>query len=697
MFISMYSRSKHTRNLAGLLLAVMLAAAGYKSYASWSKADLYEQAAKAQEAGHELEAEALFQRASANTAIRYKNEEIDAALNALRPVTELKRTLGSIAGQMHAATQVNDVPTLLQAYESFQQVQTEYASRSEADQKRLAEAEASYRVEEGLAQSFADVKTQLEQSLENGAADKSFDSGNAMQYLLQIPAAYYKDEKTKKQQLNELFKAYDQKRLDALFQTKSFPEVVDETQRLRKFYTAGGVQAEWLLPQFETYAQNALASLLKKNDLTAFISYSKKYQGTKELTDGRPKLSSYIQASIKTQFTRAQQLAAAKKFAEAIDLYTVLNAYQDTSKEAADTEQRWLEADPAQLLRKATGAKADAVFTNVQSAKGAWGAKLAAVGIAADGELVLARLAADQKLDYASAALGKQLAVQALKLSGPLGGGDQQPAVVIEAASKSRRARYVAVSYEPRSAELKTVLDVEADGFAPDRSRPGTLIVDNPTGEAAGRQAYYEFQGGQYVFAKVKSDVLDIALSELPKQKTGAIIRFQCQIASVDGNTAVVRLGNDVVLLSGNVRFRTGPAVVTGTLLEKSAADGKESRERPQGEAGAVPGTKSPAAGSSPVPNREAEVSAKATKQADVPGNADGSPGAGSINGAGPLPDTAPRATRGSGAAAGANQGGATGVPSSAAANTYKIAVIELTQDDGGGFSGRSANRPAQP
>ncbi|TXK83788.1 hypothetical protein [Paenibacillus sp. N3.4] len=570
MSTSMYSRSKQKRNLAALLLAVMLISACYKCYASWLKADLYGQAAKAQAEGHELEAETLYLRARDNTSIRYKNHEIDEALNKLRPATELKRTLASISDKIRAAAAVNDVPTLLKAYESFQSAKADYAGMDDTAQKRFADAEAVYRIDEGLAQSFADVLARLEQSLEKSSTNKTFDNNNSIQYLLQIPAIYYKDEKTKKQQLNDRFKAYDQARMDSLFKTKSFLEVVNETTLIRKFYNANGVQAEWLVPMLETYAQNTLASLLKKNDLSTFISYANKVQETtKELADSRSKINTYIQTSIKAQFTRAEKLVATKKYAESIELYTILNSYKDTSKEIRDTEQRWLEADPVQLLRKAMNTSTDAPFTNVINGKSLWGSKMASVGLTGSSSLAVARLMPDEQLDYVESALSKQISVKSVKLSDSLSSSDQ-PAIVVEAAAKTRKARYIVFAYDVKSKELRTILDVEGDSFTPDRSRPGVLIVDNPAGEAEGQQAYYEYRGGQYTVVKVKSDVLDITLSELPKQKPGAIVRFQCQIMSLDGNTAIVALGNDYVQLSGNVRFKTGSAVVTGTFVEKN-------------------------------------------------------------------------------------------------------------------------------
>lgn len=560
---SMYQRSTRYLYASSLLLVLMLGLAGFKSYASWMKMDLYAQASKEQAAGRELEAEALYQKARSNTMINYKNHEIDAALDVLRPATELKRGLIGIASDIKSAVQVNDVPTLLRAYDSFQSIKKDYSSQEETAQKRFADAEAEYQVEKQLTEAFTNVKDGLLKSLETAVSKKSFDNDNAIAYLAQIPAVYYKDEKTKKQVLATRLKAYDQARIESVFQKKSFGEAVDEAARIRKFYTSNSIQAEWLTALIETNVQNSLAAVLKKNDITAFIENSQKVLNAKDLADSRAKLSTYVQNSLKGQFTRAEQLVTAKKFAEAIELYTVLNNYKDTSKEIRDTELRWLQSDPSQLLHKAIDANAK--LTNVVSAKGLWGSQFAAAGIADNQSLVLARLMPDQKINQSAAAIDGKLSIKSMTLS------DQfttrgLPVVLVEAESKQRKARYIV--YEAQSAELRKLLDIEADSLV--QERPGLLTADNAAGETTGQKTAYEYKDGQYVVAKMKTEAVEITLNDLPKLKIGSVVRFSCTIMSVDGDTAFVQLNNDYVLLTGSMKLKPGPATITGTYVDKS-------------------------------------------------------------------------------------------------------------------------------
>lgn len=575
---SMYRRSIGYRNAAALLLAVTVGLAGVKTYYSWQKTDLYAKAVQEQANGQELKAEELFRKARANTMIEYKNNEIDAALNALGPVTDLKRQLQSIVEDVQAASQVNDVSSLLSSYETFHKLKKQYAAMDEAAQKRFAEAETAYQAEEQLNGAFANVKTALLGNLEAATAKKTSLADNTVAFLVRIPAVYFKDERTKKQELSNRLKAYDQARMDSVFKKQPFAEVIQEAAASRKFYAENGIQADWLVTMVEAYAQNTLAALLKNNDLKGFIANAKTYQAVKDWADSRSKVNVYIQSTINAQYARAEQLATAKKYEEAIELYGVLAAYKDTSKEIAAVEQRRLEGDPLQLLRKAMGG--DGVkLANVVSAKALWGAKQAAVGIADNKTLVVARLMPDQKVNALEARLDGSLTVKSVKVAEKLGGQDQ-PALLVEAASKARKARFIVFGYDAKSGELRELLDVEADTLAQDKARPGTAIVDNPAGGTAGSgdkdkedKAVFEYKNGKYERTNAKpagDKAADIALADLPKQKTGTVVRFQATIKSVDGNTAVIALGNDeIVQLSGSFKFKTGPAVITGTYAEK--------------------------------------------------------------------------------------------------------------------------------
>lgn len=121
MLGSTYHRSIRYRNGAILLLVLMLGLAGYKGYSVWHKTDLYARAAAEQAAGRDVEAENLYMLARDISTFDYKNDEIGAALSALRPVTELKRLFASLASEIAVTNGGSqEQARLLQAYAAYQ-------------------------------------------------------------------------------------------------------------------------------------------------------------------------------------------------------------------------------------------------------------------------------------------------------------------------------------------------------------------------------------------------------------------------------------------------------------------------------------------------------------------------------------------------------------------------------------------------
>jgi hypothetical protein len=313
--------------------------------------------------------------------------------------------------------------------------------------------------------------------------------------------------------------------------------VLKEVTAIRKFYDTNKIAAAWLQPKLDTYAQAYLAKL-EKTDLKGFIAAALVFQSAKELSGSSTKLTTYIQTTINKQLERAEQLASTQKFAEAIALYKVLDEYKDTDKEVADAEQRFLESDPQQLLRKAAGT--ELAFSNMISAKDQAGAKLTAAGILDNKTLVLARLLPNQKIETTRATIDQGLIVKSIQWADRLGTKKDGTVLQLEAASKTRKVRYLA--YEVSTPEMFKILDVEADKM--ELERTGVLIFDNPiieetggragggsggagtgigtgasSGSAAGAnagtstggnpsispplRAYYEYRNGRYSFSRI--------------------------------------------------------------------------------------------------------------------------------------------------------------------------------------------------
>ncbi|MFS0836882.1 hypothetical protein [Paenibacillus sp. 1P03SA] len=564
MLGSTYHRSIRYRNGAILLLALMLGLAGYKGYSVWHKTDLYARAAAEQAAGRDIEAEDLYMQALGISAFDYKNAEIGAALYALRPVTELKRMFAELASEIAVTNGgTREQARLLQAYETYQAKKKEIGTADESAKKRFGELTDAYKLDEQFTAALAGARKSLTASLQE-AGSPAQDGETVMSLLLQLPASVYKDEKTKRKDLNTLFQKYDTARLQTVFNQKSFEEALGEIVRIREFYSERKVEAAWVLPKAEAYVQSTLTRLLDANDVPGFLAHAKTFQNRKELSGSSAKVNAFIQSSWRKQTSKAEQLASAGKFADAIALYKVLGDYKDTGKEIRQTEIRWMAAEPGVLLAKA---KDNVRFVQTAGAKGLWGSEAFAAGVTDRGTLVTARLQADGSVVSTEGGIGEGLAVKAVSLADGLGAG-KLPVVMLESQSRTRKARYTA--YEVDASSLNVLLDVEADGYK--LQSAGVLLVRNPAGAGGGAEAVYKLQGRQYALAEVPQqkpdaplEAKDIQPSELPQQQAETVVRLPLSITRTGSGTALVEIDGLYVLLTGNFSWKPGNAVVTGT------------------------------------------------------------------------------------------------------------------------------------
>ncbi|MFE4570408.1 hypothetical protein [Paenibacillus chitinolyticus] len=565
MLGSTYHRSIRYRNGAILLLVLMLGLAGYKGYSVWHKADLYARAAAEQAAGRDVEAENLYMLARDISSFDYKNDEISAALSALRPVTELKRLFASLASEIAVTNGGSqEQARLLQAYAAYGAKKAEIAAADESAKKRFGELTDAYKLDEQFAAALTGAKKSLTALLQQGNGASAQEGESAMSLLLQLPASVYKDEKTKRKDLNTLFQKYDTTRLQTIFNQKSFEEALGEIVRIRQFYSERKVEAAWVLPKAETYVQGTLTRLLETNDVPGFLTHAKTFQNLKELSGSSSKVNAFIQSSLRKQTAKAEQLASAGKYADAIALYKVLGDYKDTGKEIRQTEIRWMAAEPGVLLAKA---KDNVRFVQTAGAKGLWGSEAIAAGVTDRGTLVTARLQADGSVVSTEGEIGGGLAVKAVSFADGLGAG-KLPVVMLESQSRTRNARYTA--YEVDASGLNALLDVEADGYK--LQSGGVLLVRNPAGAGSGQEAVYKLQGGQYALAEVPQRVPDPSLeakdiqpSELPQQQAETVVRLPLAITRTGSGMAVAEMDGLNVLLTGKFSWKPGNAVVTGT------------------------------------------------------------------------------------------------------------------------------------
>ncbi|MFC6228032.1 hypothetical protein ACFQI7_09440 [Paenibacillus allorhizosphaerae] len=525
----------------------------------------YAHAVELQAQGRLLEAEDAFVRVQSMRAIDYKERETAAALSALRPVTDMHRTEARLSADIEAARNVSDVPTLATAAEQWSQMKQTVAAQDEKTRSSFAQIEAEYGLEQRLSDAFAQVKKNLTAGLESWSANKNAGDGERLlAFLAQIPAAYYPDEKTKHAELNRLALKYGQARLNGALKGTALTEALSESDKLLQLYTGYRLDGSWIAGKVEPFIQNVLSSQLDKNDVKGFLGNVRLLQEHPAVVKPGSKTDAYVRSSVQKLLARARQLADSRKFQDAVDLYTLLGSYQNTDKEIQETEQRWMETEPARLLGKAAGEDRD--FSYMVHVKGKWGAKAVAAGLAENKTLILARLMQDGTVSKTEIGVGKGVTVTSIQLTDSISSG-ASPMLLLEAASKSRKARYILYEAEPQ--ELRMLLDIEADGYT--AIRKGAVQFDSPAGEGPGSKALYEYRDGglrkvqQTQQPQQQTAYKLVTVSDLPDVKAENV-RFECDIVTVDGSNALGESDNRYVHLvgSGKTNWKRGSALITG-------------------------------------------------------------------------------------------------------------------------------------
>ncbi|WP_159886961.1 hypothetical protein [Paenibacillus puerhi] len=496
-----YQRAYRFRKAASALLAVTVVAAGWKTYEAAQTARAFNQAQALHAAGQLPEAEALYTKAGSISGFDYRRAEIAAALEQLRPVVHLMRTVTGLSEAVAAASASGDVAALTKVHTELQAAQ-ESIGRSGADHKeRFDAAMKEAGVEAKLGEAFSAARKAAETKIAGAKAAE--DTSAAAAELILIPSVYYGGDAAKLKAVNARLQTRDTARLDALARTKPYLEVWKLGDELRQFYERQGWEAAWVAPKLEKLALGTL-SIVEKQDLEKFLEAARQLTGYKSWAGPGSKIEAYIDSIITARLKKADALSASGKHEEAVALYRTIGGYRDTSKELQAAEQRQLAGDPQRLL---TAAGASGKLTLVTALKPASGLPQAAALDATGTKLLLAQLSADGSPSLHEAVLDpavKKGSIRYSDLTGP--GGDKL--LLVEAASTRRSARYMLLLVGEQGAP-QLVLDVEADALS--SSGKGELTATRPW-IASDRQVpddqpmrgHYKFDRERYVLIRTE-------------------------------------------------------------------------------------------------------------------------------------------------------------------------------------------------
>lgn len=560
----MFLTYKHTTwlyRIIALLLIPLLFLATYKTYRGILKIELYQQAEKNRQSDRLISAEEQFRAASEITALRYKDDETQVALDALKPITGIKAMLNSIKTEADEASDKEDVTMLLSIYQDYVKKTAEYAEKDNFTKKIYSEATKYYSLDTVFKDALEDFRKKDMKSLQNAINKKTFSEENSLSNLLQIHNIYDHHDAKLIGDGSTLVEEFGKGKLDSIFKDKGLDESLKGASSLLTLFKSNGVKSEWLTVKVDEFVKAGLKQASDQADLTDFAAKVKVFQSSKEWASSPSTVPDYIKSIVQSLLTKAAQLNDSGKHDDSIALYRQLAAVTDTSGQIQNIEFKILESDPGKLLKKAAP---DRNFNVIGTFKGGGDALASVIGTDGD-QIGLARLMTNGNVSYSAGTLGGGIQVKSARLAPELSAQGQQ-ALLIEAAPRTRQHHYIA--YAIAEDGLRKTLNVDADRINVEGS--GVLLIDNIPGDGENQQSYYEYKGGKYTFTKIKPDYIEIALDDLSNYRN-VKVRFSCKILTADGNNAVVALNDQYVLLtSTSTSLKPGNAVVTGKWTSTS-------------------------------------------------------------------------------------------------------------------------------
>ncbi|MNU62406.1 hypothetical protein D3C71_516320 [compost metagenome] len=513
-----------------------------------------------------IQAEAWYQKARNNRWIEYKEDEINARLGLLAPITEIKSRLAGLddAAQSASPDSDEDFTMLVQSYADLSTLRNKYMKTGGQYSSYYKQISSAYKVTDHFLNKFKAFEQRFITQMDDNLEKRSFQDESFRGKLLQIPVAYYGSKDKRLTSLSAKFKKYDNRKLTQLSAGGMFTSMLNEALSMKSIYKEAGIEAPWIKKTAESLADQMLRSDLKTDNYTAFASHARDFVNFVQSAKVKSPLTGYISTQYSRLIKKAKLMIARGEFQQAITLYEAVAGYRDTSKEIAAAKLAWTKADPIRLLQAADSSKS---YTNVIGGSNSYGAKLYAAGADVTGRIYYAAMDATDQIKLVSTGEFPQgRKIVHLSMEKKLG-SSSRPVVLVQGESPTRKATYAAYAVEAGS--LNKLFEFEADGYQVDKD--GNLLVQNPEGAGAGQRATYVWTGSGYEYQEIKTEpeYADISVEEL-LQHQGEKVKFTCSIVSITDSGPLAQLGDSYVLLKSDSLLSAGQVTVSGTLASQN-------------------------------------------------------------------------------------------------------------------------------
>lgn len=531
----------------------------YKGIGISKKLNTIQQAEALYEEKNLLDAETLYQKARNNKTIRYKEELIASRLEELAPITAMKENLSDILDQASAAARRDDFERLMSAYADLQQVRGSYMT-PEGPYSEYSEYYKQVSEQFGISQSFMDYFKQFRNTLlkepEHNLANGKYDDESFKWKLLRMPAHFFGTQQQWLDELNAVFKQYDEAKLERIAASGYIEAMLQNASSMVKQYEAHEHEAPWVIARTNELMDSLLKKEWDNKDYAAFALHSRQFETFASSASPRSKVLAYAKDGIAKLLRSAKKSTASGDYQEAIDLYTALGNYQDTKAEIRATELAWTAAEPVRLLPVHGDGEG---YKHFSGGTKKFGSNVYVAATDAGNQLFFGRMNSEEGVQILSNRdLAPHAEIRSLRID-PILSSSTIPVVVIESDSAARETLYTA--FEVLEDRIRVMFSIEADDLIVQHD--DTLHVVNPHGEGEGETAIYVRYGDHFEFTGVKQTYVDISADNVALYP-GTLVRFTSTVAS-PGTGEVLAFGeNSYVMLQGDFTFYEGEATVTG-------------------------------------------------------------------------------------------------------------------------------------
>lgn len=551
-------------SLQSLLLAlciIMLVLIGYKGIEISAKIASFKEAERLYAEKDLVSAETWYLKTRDNRSILYHEDEVAARLEELAPITKMKLQLDFYDSEGAKAVADGQFDRLLEIYAELSKFRNTYYTGDGPYSVYYREISQAIGVSEHFVSYFTQFKNQFYAEMNSNLENQNYDDESFKWKLLKIPEIFYGDQEKQISELIAAYEDYDLKKYDALATNGLYDRLLTDAEAVLSAYSNNDLKAPWVASKVEELMGALVRQELENNNYSSFARHAKQYNTFAAKVNPKSSLAAYVEGQIAKLMKQAKSLSRDGAYQEAIDLYTSLNPYQDTSEAVSQVQLAWMAAEPVLLLPQLEG---DKQYTHVTGGTKSYNAQIYVAAADDENRVYFGKMNDQSNIQVlTNTDLMSGNSIQSLSID-PTLSTRQNPVIKVTAESLNRNALYALFEVSESSIEL--ILWVEADDL--ETNSDGSLLVDNPYGSAGeGQVSIYERIDSYYQFTGVKKFIRDVTADQVA-QYPNDTIRLLCTVTQPGFLETLAYADDTDIVLKGNFDFSEGDAVITGTFLQ---------------------------------------------------------------------------------------------------------------------------------